>query len=213
MLSLNKGEKRELVLINQPNVDLHVVQAEASSLRVVLINMPTDSASSVTNILHVDHAGEGCQTEIYALAYLTDKNQVRTHTRMHHDIGGGESRQVVKFILADEAKGSFQGELKIQPNAQRVQACQSNRNLLLSDTAEMRTQPQLEIYADDVKASHGATTGQLDESALFYMQQRGIDAATAKRMLVAAFMSDIIEKISNEQQRDELLQAIDRIVQ
>jgi len=213
MLSLNKGEQKELVYVNQPGVDLHVVQAEGSSLRVVMINLPGAQTAPVVNTIHIDHQGVDCHTEVYALAYLSNKEQVRTHTRMHHDVGGGESRQVVKFILAGEAQGAFMGELKIKPDAQKVRAEQTNRNLLLSDTAVMRTQPQLEIYADDVKASHGATTGQLDESALFYMQQRGIDAATARRMLVGAFMKDIIEQISDEEKREELLQTIDRVVE
>jgi len=212
MLNLNKGEEKELVFINDPMVDLHVVQAEDSTLRVVVVNLPKEDGMPVTNTIHVDHQGAGCRTEIYALAYIKDKEQVRTHTRMHHDVGGGESRQVVKFVLADEAQGGFLGELKIKPDAQKVSAEQTNRNLLLSDAAVMRTQPQLEIYADDVKASHGASTGQLDESALFYMQQRGIDVATGRRMLVAAFMKDILEQISDETIREDLLQTIDRIV-
>lgn len=211
MLNLNKGEKKEIVLINTDKVDLHVVQADDSTLKVVVVNLP-GARSSITNTIHVDHQGTHCHTEIYALAYIKNKEQVRTHTRMHHDEGGGESKQVVKFVLEDEAQGAFWGELKIKPNAQKVSAEQTNRNLLLSPSAVMRTQPQLEIYADDVKASHGASTGQLDESALFYMQQRGIDAPTARRMLVAAFMKDIAEQISDTEKREQLLQAIDGIV-
>lgn len=211
MLNLNKGEHKELVFINAPEVDLHIEQAEGSSLKVVVINLP-GAVTPVTNTIHVDHHGADCRTEIYALAYIKNKEQVRTHTRMHHDVGGGESRQVVKFVLADEAQGAFLGELKIKPDAQQVSAEQTNRNLLLSASAVMRTQPQLEIYADDVKASHGASTGQLDESALFYMQQRGLDIPTARRMLVAAFMKDVVEEISDEQKREELLQAIDSVV-
>jgi len=213
MLNLNKGEHKELVFINDKEVDIHVVQAEDSTLKVVVINLPGGVDAPVNNTIHVDHQGTGCVTEIYCLAYLKGTDQVRTSTRMHHDIGEGESRQVIKFVLQDKAQGAFSGELKIKPDAQRVNAAQTNRNLLLSDTATMRTQPQLEIYADDVKASHGASTGQLDESALFYMQQRGIDAPTARRMLVAAFMKDIVEQISDEQVKENLLQTIDRVVE
>jgi len=212
MLNLNKGERKQLVFINEPQVDLHVAQQEDSWLQVVVVNLPQGNNAPVTNTIHVDHVGKNCHTEIYALAYIKDNEQVRTHTRMHHDVGEGESKQVVKFVLGDQAQGSFLGELKIKPNAQKVSAEQTNRNLLLSPQALMRTQPQLEIYADDVKASHGASTGQLDESALFYMQQRGIDQATGRRMLVAAFMKDIVEQIIDEKQREELLQTIDRIV-
>jgi len=213
MLNLNKGEHKELVFINSSDVDLHVVQEADSTLKVVVINLPQGSSTSITNTIHVDHIGENCNTEIYALAYIKGKERVRTHTRMHHDVGGGNSRQVVKCVLAEQAQGAFLGELKIAPNAQKVNAEQTNRNLLLSESAVMRTQPQLEIYADDVKASHGASTGQLDESALFYMQQRGIDAATGRRMLVAAFMKDIVDQISETKKREQLLQAIDGVVE
>jgi len=213
MLNLNKGEHKELVFINEPEVDIHVQQQADSSLRIVVVNLPGKTSGDVTNTIHIDHDGENCQTEIFALAYIKNKERVCTHTRVSHNMNGGISKQVVKFVLDDEAQGAFLGELKIKPNAQKVSADQTNRNLLLSEKAVMRTQPQLEIYADDVKASHGASTGQLDESALFYMQQRGIDAATGRQMLVAAFMKDIIEEISEEKKREELLQAIDGIVE
>ncbi|MCQ2340997.1 MAG: SufD family Fe-S cluster assembly protein [Paludibacteraceae bacterium] len=212
MLNLNKGEHKELVYINSSQVDIHVQQHADSVLRVVVINLPQAPDGEINHTIHIDHVEAGCHTEIYALAFIKDKEQVRIHTRMHHDVGEGESKQVVKFVLADQAQGAFLGELKIQPNAQQVSAEQTNRNLLLSDEAIMRTQPQLEIYADDVKASHGASSGQLDESALFYMQQRGIDAATGRRMLVAAFMKDIVEQVSDAEQREQLLQTIDSVV-
>jgi len=211
MLNLNKGDRKELVLINENGVDVQVTQADDSTLRIILVNLP-GQAAPVVNTIRVDQVGRRCQTEIYALAYVKDKEQVRTHTRVQHLTGEGESKQVVKFVLDNEAQGSFLGELKIEPHAQQVSAEQTNRNLLLSDQAVMRTQPQLEIYADDVKASHGASTGQLDEAALFYMQQRGIDAATARRMLVAAFMKDIVEEITETEKRELLLQTIDGIV-
>jgi len=213
MLILNRGEHKELVYINPSEVDIHVQQQADSDLRVVLIHLPEDRDEPITHTIHVDHMGANCSTQIYALVYITNKEQVRVHTRVHHDVGEGQSRQLVKFVLGDQAQGAFLGELKIKPNAQKVSAEQTNRNLILSDTALMRTQPQLEIYADDVKASHGASSGQLDESALFYMQQRGIDVATGRRMLVAAFMKEIVEQLSDPVQREQLLQTIDSVVQ
>lgn len=206
MQILNKGEQQELVFINEPQLNLHIQQQEGSSLRIVIIN-------GSMNDVEVHQIGPNCHTEIYALAYLKNKENARTHTHVHHDVGEGTSKQMIKFVLDDEAQGEFVGELKILPNAQKVSAEQTNRNLLLSEKATMRSQPQLEIYADDVKASHGATTGQLDESALFYMQQRGIDAPTARRMLIAAFMRDIVEQISDEQKRNQLLQTIDGVIE
>ena len=136
-----------------------------------------------------------------------------TATHVHHNVGGGESKQLIKFVLDENAKGEFFGELKIAPNAQKTEAHQTNRNLLLSDTAVMRTRPQLEIYADDVKATHGASTGQLDESALFYMQQRCLSEQTARRLLIGAFMKDVLETISDDAQREQLVQAIDGVVE
>ncbi len=202
------GEKQEWVFIDEPTLDLHVCQQAGSSLRIILINL-----SSATNILHIDHTAPNCHTEIYALAFLHGTDSVSTHTRMHHDKGEGVSEQVIKFVLDDESKGAFVGELKIKPDAQQVDARQTNRNLLLSDLATMRTQPQLEIYADDVKASHGATTGQLDESALFYMRQRGIAPETGRKMLLRAFMDDIVDRVQDDDQHQRLVEAIDRVLQ
>ena len=132
-------------------------------------------------------------------------------TNVQHLVGGGSSKQLIKFVLDDASQGEFYGQLRIAPDAQKTEAHQTNRNLLLSDKALMRTRPQLEIYADDVKATHGATTGQLDESALFYMQQRCLDEATARRLLIAAFMKDVLETISDEALRERLMTAVEPI--
>ena len=206
-LSLNKGEHRDVLFINEPQLDFHCRQDEDSGLRLFVFDF-----QSATNVLHIDHLAPNCTTEIYHLAFLHDIDKVTTHTRMHHEVGDGISRQLVKFVLADKAQGEFLGELRIKPDAQHVDAQQTNRNLLLSKEATMRTRPQLEIYADDVKASHGATTGQLDDSALFYMQQRCIDPTEGRRMLLRAFMMDIVEKVP-EEQREDLVVSIDRILE
>ena len=210
---LHKGETFEHVYINEPAIDLHIVQEADSHVKIHIINLQdSEGQSEVTNLIHIDHADTGCTTEIYALACAGADNKISTRTRVHHDKGEGISRQLIKFVLRDRAQGSFEGELKIRQDAQHVDAQQLNRNLVLTPTALMRTKPQLEIYADDVKASHGASTGQLDESALFYMRQRGIDEATARRMLIGAFLKDVLETIADEQQREALMDAIDRIV-
>ena len=205
-LSLNKGEHRDLVFIDEPLSDFHCTQFEDSVLRLFVFNF-----HSAENVLHIDHLALNCTTEIYHLAFLHGNDRVSTHTRMHHDVGQGVSRQLIKFVLDDSASGHFLGELRIKPDAQQVDAQQTNRNLLLSPKATMRTQPQLEIYADDVKASHGATTGQLDESALFYMQQRGIAPDDGRKMLLRAFMMDIVEKLTANS--EELIATIDRILE
>ena len=203
-MKVSKGDIFERVFINE-EVNLQIDQEAGSHVKIHVINAPFS--------IFVNQLGEGCQTEIYGLENLHGEENVKAETHVTHAVGGGSSTQLIKFVLDDNARGHFIGDLKIAPDAQQTEAHQTNRNLLLSDTAEMRTQPQLEIYADDVKATHGASTGQLDESALFYMQQRGISKEKARQLLVNAFMKDVLNTISDETLRKQLLNSIDGIVQ
>lgn len=208
MKVLRKGEIFEKVFLNEPSVDLHIVQEAGSRVKIHLIDVLNDKVRCTKEVHHrvvIEQQGEGCVTEIYGLAYLQGEERVTTETHVKHAVGGGVSNQLIKFVLDDEARGHFIGDLKIAQDAQKTEAHQTNRNLLLSETAEMRTQPQLEIYADDVKATHGASTGQLDESALFYMQQRGIGKEKARQLLVNAFMKEVVESISDEKVKSDVL--------
>ena len=211
ILTLAAGEHRELVFVNEPRLDLHVVQEAGSALKVHALYLSPTEVSIGASEAHitVEQKGEGCQTEIYGLAFLHGEEQVQLTTNVQHLVGGGNSRQLIKFVLDDAAQGEFYGQLRIAPDAQKTEAHQTNRNLLLSEQAVMRTRPQLEIYADDVKASHGATTGQLDDSALFYMQQRCLDESTARKLLIAAFMKDVLETIMDETLREQMLTQIE----
>ena len=212
---LHKGEHFEHVYLNEP-ANLHFVQEAGSSLKIHVINisgLSGKSGLSGTNTITVEQVGSDCSTEIYALAFLHGDESVITETHVTHAVGGGTSEQLVKFVLDENARGRFVGDLKIAKDAQKVEAHQTNRNLLLSQTAQMRTQPQLEIYADDVKATHGASTGQLDETALFYMQQRGIGKEKARQLLVGAFMKDVLATISDETLKEQLLNSIDGVVE
>lgn len=212
-ITLAAGEIREFVFINEPNTHWHIVQEENSSLRVHVIYLSENETNAEwQSTLTVEQNAPHCRTEIYAMGLLHQSQQAHLLTRVYHNIGGGYSSQVLKFVLDDHAKGSFRGELKIQPDAQQTEAYQTNRNILLSRHAEMLTEPQLEIYADDVKASHGATTGQLDESALFYMQQRCIDRDTAAKLLLCAFFNEVIETLTDTQLQEELVEKINRIL-
>ena len=212
-ITLAAGEARDFVFINEPNTHWHIVQEENSSLRVHVIYLSENETDAKwQSTLTVEQNAPHCRTEIYAMGLLHASQQAHLLTRVYHNIGGGYSSQVLKFVLDDYAKGSFRGELKIQPNAQQTEAYQTNRNILLSRQAEMLTEPQLEIYADDVKASHGATTGQLDESALFYMQQRCIDRDTAAKLLLCAFFNEVIETLTDTQLQEELVEKINRIL-
>lgn len=203
-MRVSKGDIFERVFINE-EVNLQIDQEAGSHVKIHVIN----ASFAIT----VNQLGEGCSTEIYGLENLHGQDNVTAETHVYHAIGGGTSNQLIKFVLDDEARGRFIGDLKIAPDAQQTEAHQTNRNLLLSETAEMRTQPQLEIYADDVQATHGASTGQLDEAALFYMQQRGIGKQKARQLLVNAFMKEVLDTISDDQLREQLLDSIDRVVQ
>lgn len=211
-ITLSIGEKRELVFLNESDMDWHIVQEADSFLRVhILFLSENDVTAQWQSKLFVEQNGANCHTEIYAMGLLHDTQQAHLLTRVYHNIGGGYSSQILKFVLNDQTKGSFRGELKILPNAQQTEAYQTNRNILLSRQADMLTEPQLEIYADDVKASHGATTGQLDESALFYMQQRCISRDTAAKLLLEAFFNEVISTLSDEQQ-EQIRETIHRIL-
>lgn len=212
-ITILPGEKRELVLMNEPNVDYHIIQEADSQLRVHVVYVSKDQLQEQwLSSLTIEQNGEGCRTEIYGMGLLHGQQQAHLRTRVVHNIGGGYSSQIIKFVLDDKARGSFKGELIIQPDAQKTEAYQTNRNILLSRQAEMLTEPQLEIYADDVKASHGATTGQLDEAALFYMQQRCISRDTASKLLLQAFFAEVVDNLSDEQLGESITQQIEEIL-
>ena len=208
------GEKRELFLLNEPTTNYHIIQEEGSSLLIHVIALPSphdDNYTQHTSIT-VEHNAANCRTEIFGLALLHGSQQNHLTTRVLHNVGEGYSSQLIKFVLDDASKASFKGELKILPDAQHVEAYQTNRNILLSRQADMVTEPQLEIYADDVKASHGATTGQLDDSALFYMQQRCISRESARKLLLCAFFDDVLRTLPNEQMQETILEKINEYI-
>jgi len=148
--------------------------------------------------------GEGIRCLLNGL-YVAGANQVVDHhTVIDHAKPRCASHQFYNGILGGRARGVFNGKIFVRPDAQKTDAKQTNRNLLLSDTATIDTKPQLEIFADDVKCTHGATVGHLDEEAIFYLRSRGIGRETARRMLVYAFASDIINRVSFEPVRAQL---------
>ena len=129
---------------------------------------------------------------------MRGKQHCDTTTITRHLVPENDSRQVYKGILDDDAQGVFQGKIHIAPDAQKVAGDQLSRALLLSERASVAVKPELEIYADDVKCSHGASSGELDADAYFYLQSRGIDEKTARKMLIDAFLADVLEEVSNE---------------
>ena len=149
----------------------------------------------VRNNLRISLEGEGAETHALGL-FLTDKMQhVDSYTVIDHQQPHCTSNQYYKGVLDDVSTGAFNGKIHVFPDAQKTEAFQTNNNILLTDTARMHTKPRLEIYADDVKCSHGATVGQLDENALFYLQSRGISRDESRLMLMDAFAWDVISKI------------------
>jgi Fe-S cluster assembly protein SufD len=149
----------------------------------------------VRNNLRISMEGEGAETSALGL-FLTDKSQhVDSYTVIEHHKPHCTSNQYYKGVLDDVSTGAFNGKIHVHPDAQQTEAFQTNNNILLTDTARMHTKPRLEIYADDVKCSHGATVGQLDTEALFYLQSRGIPRDESRLMMMDAFAWDVISKI------------------
>lgn len=148
--------------------------------------------------------GENGETHSYGL-FLADKQQhIANFVKIDHVAPNCNSTQLFKGVLDENSSGAFNGRIMVHREAQKTNAYQSNNNIILSDTARMDTKPQLEIYADDVKCSHGATVGQLDENALFYLRSRGIDAREARLMLMFGFAHDVIRNIPIEALRERI---------
>jgi len=176
----------------------------------VLANVITLHNGVTRNLIEIDADGEHCETELCGMV-IGDKNQqVDNFTSIIHNKPNCNSRELFKYVLDDTAKGAFTGKLYVAKDAQKTAAFQTNRNILLKKTAKMRTKPQLEIYADDVKCSHGATIGQLDETALFYMRQRGISTEEARLLLMFAFTNDVIENIRIPALQDRIKMLVEK---
>ena len=181
-------------LIQVANTTIHQHRASRADTYTLTLN-----GQLIRNNLNIIIDGEGCESHFYGL-YLSDGDTlVDNHTTVDHKKPNSFSNELYKGLMDGKSKGVFNGKIYVRPHAQKTNAFQSNRNLLLSDDATVNTKPQLEIWADDVKCSHGCTTGQLDEEALFYLQSRGIPKATAKAMLLYAFAAEVMETIKNEQ--------------
>jgi Fe-S cluster assembly protein SufD len=149
----------------------------------------------IRNNIQVTLAGEYAEANVYGLALPDGKQHVDNYTFIDHAVPNCHSNEMYKNILKDESTGAFNGRIMVRKDAQKTQAYQSNKNICLTPTARMNTKPQLEIYADDVKCSHGATVGRLDENALFYLKARGIGHDEARMMLMYAFAHEIIKEI------------------
>lgn len=155
----------------------------------------------IRNNLNLIIDGEGVDSHMNGLYLLTGDTIADNHTVVDHRKAHSQSNELYKGVMDGNSKGVFNGKIYVRPDAQKTNAFQSNRNILLSDKATVNTKPQLEIWADDVKCSHGCTSGQLDEEALFYLQSRGINKDSARALLLYAYAGEVIDKISNESLR------------
>jgi Fe-S cluster assembly protein SufD len=156
------------------------------------------------NNLNIVIDGERCEAHMYGLYFPDGIQHVDNHTVADHRKPNSESNELYKGILRDRSKGVFNGKIFVRPDAQKTNAFQSCKNIVLSPDATMNTKPQLEIFADDVKCSHGTTTGQIDEEALFYMRSRGISHSEALSLLMFAFCADVVSQIKIDSIREYL---------
>ena len=210
-------EVTEIFIGRGASLDLYELEETTESntrLGNLFVNQKHDSRFNHCNItltngftrnyIEVALDGEGADTNIDGLAIGDKKQHIDNRTLVEHKKGHCTSNELYKYILDEESIGVFAGKMLICTDAQQTVSQQTNRNLCLTSCARMYAQPQLEIYADDVKCSHGSTVGQLDENALFYMQQRGIPADEARHLLMYAFAGEVIDNIKLEALRERL---------
>lgn len=174
---------------------LRVQQARSSNIKSHSILI---GGSLVRNNVHPVLAGEGCDSLINGLFMPTHRQHIDNYMKVEHASPHCDSRQLYNGLLDGRSRGVFHGRIIVHEDAQKTDAKQTNRNLLLSDNAQIDTKPQLEIYADDVKCTHGATIGQIDENALFYLRSRGISKEDSRDIIMNAFTNETLENMSVE---------------
>jgi Fe-S cluster assembly protein SufD len=163
---------------------------------VFQINSLTLDGNLVRNDLHIQVQGEHAETHLNGMYMLKGQQHVANYTTVDHQVPNCESHELYKGIMDDKSVSVFNGKVFVRKDAQKTNAYQSNANVLISDDASVNSKPELEIYADDVKCSHGSTTGQLDDEAIFYLRARGLSEKSATQLMLTAFMSDVLDKIT-----------------
>ena len=186
---------------------IYVEQQEGSN---AAIGQYALTAGQTRNRIYVDLKGEHAETNLYGMCIADHEQKVDNITYIRHRVPNCSSNELFKYVLDDAARGSFIGRILVQQGADKTDAHQTNRNLSLTKETRMSARPELEIYADDVKCSHGTTVGQLDQNALFYMRTRGIPEAEARMLLMFAFMGDVIDGIRIEPLKDRLKHLVEK---
>ena len=208
-VSVDNGATLQLLRIQRESpTAFHVGTVEARQGRdshFMAFTFQTGAALSRSNVFTV-LAGEGCGTTLNGLYMLGGAQHGDHQTRVEHVAPNCVSREAYKGLLDDASHGVFNGKVYVHPEAQKTDGKQTNNTLLLSRDARIDTKPQLEIFADDVKCTHGATVGRIDETALFYLKSRGVGQLLARRLLMYAFAADVLETIENEAVKDALEQ-------
>lgn len=186
---------------------LYLEQGESSN---VLIDGITLYNGTTRNEYYCKYTGESAELKLLGMGIEDRQRHLDSYSKVLHATKNCHTDELFKYVLDDEATGAFCGMVKVEQGADKTEAYQSNRNIVGSDKARMYSKPQLEIYDDDVKCSHGSATGQLDEMQVFYMQTRGIPEATAKLLLKQAFMADIIDGVRMKGLRERLHLLVER---
>ena len=207
----------ELLVQENANVEHIKIQDESETAYHISSSYITQGKNSVYTSINIDLGGalvrnninillngEYCECNLFGFNLAHNKQHIDNHTLIDHAVANCNSNESFKAIIDDKAKGVFNGKVLVRQDAQKTNAFQSNKTLLLTDHATMNSKPELEIFADDVKCSHGATIGQLDEEALFYLRTRGISKEMANSMLQFAFAEDILENIKIDSVRKKL---------
>lgn len=159
--------------------------------------------------LDVTLSGEGAEANVYGVYVCGGDEKVNISVDMRHNVPHCNSRQLFKGMAGGSSRVDFYGKIIVAQDAQKTEAYQENHNLLLSDTAKVDTKPQLEIYADDVKCSHGATIGRLNEDEQFYMRSRGITLEDAKVLQMISFIAPVLEKIEEQEERESIAASLE----
>lgn len=189
-------------------LQLNTVQVYQEANSVFSTNTITLNGTLVRNNLNIVLDAQNCESHLNGLYILKGGQHVDNHTLVDHRKPHCNSNELYKGVIDDRATGVFNGKIYVRQDAQKTNAFQSNKNILLSDDASINTKPQLEIYADDVKCSHGSTTGSMDEEALFYLRSRGIGEESAKRLLMFAFAEEVVNTIKPEDLRSRVFALI-----
>ncbi len=214
---------REIFAAENAVFDYYLIENQHNRVRQIISTFTDQKANSnvLTNIITLHNGktrnnsfvkldGEGAEAHLYGMA-LTDKDQhVDNFSFIDHAIKNCTSTELFKNVLDDQSTGAFRGRILVREGASKTLAYQTNNNVCMSKNAKMNTKPQLEIYNDDVKCSHGATTGQIDENAMFYMRARGIDEGEARLLLMYAFCDDVIENIRLESLRERIKDLVEK---